>query len=311
MQELILADNSILLPNQGIDQSLYNRFFNFIDVKSKSIETYKRALRQFFKYMQKEVISRPERQDVLAFREKLKETLKPATVQAYIVAVRLFFKWLDQEGIYKNIAENIKGAKINIEHKKDSLTTNQVKTVLNNINQDTLQGKRDYAIFTLMLVGGLRTIEVNRANYDDLRTLGDNTVLYIQGKGKEEKTDYIKLPHKVEQALRAYIKEARIKNPKAPLFQSTSNNNKSARISTRTISGIIKSYLVASGYDNDRLTAHSLRHTAGTLNLKQGGTLEETQQLLRHSNINTTMIYLHHLERENNNSETRIAEAIF
>nr|WP_261008286.1 hypothetical protein [Staphylococcus haemolyticus] len=42
-----------------------------------------------------------------------------------------------------------------------------------------------------------------------------------------------------------------------------------------------------------------------------GGSLEETQQLLRHSNINTTMIYLHHLERSKNQSEKRIADALF
>ena len=95
------------------------------------------------------------------------------------------------------------------------------------------------------------------------------------------------------------------------LFVSTSNNNKGQRLTTRSISGIVKKRLKAAGYTSNRLTAHSLRHTAGTLNLMNGGTLEETQQLLRHSNINTTMIYLHHLERENNQSEKRIADALF
>jgi len=67
----------------------------------------------------------------------------------------------------------------------------------------------------------------------------------------------------------------------------------------------------AAGFNSERLTAHSLRHTAGTLNLLHGGTIQETQQLLRHSNINTTMIYLHNLNRANNHSEARIAAAIF
>jgi len=82
-------------------------------------------------------------------------------------------------------------------------------------------------------------------------------------------------------------------------------------MTTRSISGIVKDRFTGAGYDSERLTAHSLRHTAGTLNLLNGGTLEETQQLLRHSNINTTMIYLHHLDRAKNNSEARIAAAIF
>lgn len=67
----------------------------------------------------------------------------------------------------------------------------------------------------------------------------------------------------------------------------------------------------AAGYDSNRLTAHSCRHTAATLNLLAGASIQETQQLLRHSNINTTMIYLHNLERIKNNSEQRIDDLIF
>ena len=47
------------------------------------------------------------------------------------------------------------------------------------------------------------------------------------------------------------------------------------------------------------------------MNLLNGGTLQETQQLLRHKNIATTHIYLHNVERIKNNSEYRIARAIF
>lgn len=63
--------------------------------------------------------------------------------------------------------------------------------------------------------------------------------------------------------------------------------------------------------DSDFLTGHSMRHTAATLNLLNGGTVEETRQLLGHTNINTTLIYSHALERAKNNSEERIAKAIF
>jgi len=295
----------------GISPDLFDSFFNFIDAKPASIEGYKRALRQFFRYLAINNINQPTREDILNFREELKVDHKATTVQLYIVAVRLFFKWTEQTGLYKNIADNIKGAKISREHKKDYLTTKQVKAVLAGIDRNTLTGKRDYAIFALMLTGGLRTIEVSRANIEDVRTLGDGTVLYIQGKGREEKTDYVKLVAQVEEAIRDYLKAVGLVDVKSPLFASTSNNSKGLRLTTRTISGIIKEHLKQVGFNSDRLTAHSLRHTAGTLNLMNGGTLEETQQLLRHSNINTTMIYLHHIQRESNHSEQRIASALF
>ena len=82
-------------------------------------------------------------------------------------------------------------------------------------------------------------------------------------------------------------------------------------MTTRSISRVAKENLVAAGLESDRLTAHSLRHTAATLNLLNGGTVEETQQLLGHANIKTTLIYSHALERAKNESENRIAAAIF
>ena len=69
--------------------------------------------------------------------------------------------------------------------------------------------------------------------------------------------------------------------------------------------------MIQAGYNSDRLTAHSMRHTAGTLALLNGATPREVQQLLRHSNINTTMIYAHELDRARNNAELRVANAIF
>ena len=261
--------------------------------------------------MQEHGITHPVREDVIAYRDSLKESHKPTTVQNYITALRQFFKWTDQEGFYKNVADKIKGAKISNDHKKDYLSGKQVKTILDDISKEAEIDKRDYAILAVMVTGGLRAVEVVRANVEDLRTLGDTAVLYLQGKGRDEKTDYVKLPHPVEQALRAYLKGRQGIKEDQPLFTSTSNNNRGGRVTTRTISGLVKGRLVGAGYDSDRLTAHSLRHTAATLNLLNGGSLEETQQLLRHNNLNTTMIYVHSMNRAKNKSETRIADAIF
>jgi integrase/recombinase XerC len=179
------------------------------------------------------------------------------------------------------------------------------------IDTRTLTGKRDYAIMALMLTAGLRTIEITRSDITDMRTLGEHTVLYVQGKGKDSKGDFVKLAPQVEAAIRSYLNARGKAEAHSPLFTSTSNNSNGERMTTRSISGIVKARLIAAGYDSEFMTAHSLRHTAATINLLSGATLEETQQLLRHSNINTTLIYAHHLDRMKNNSEQRIAAAIF
>ena len=65
------------------------------------------------------------------------------------------------------------------------------------------------------------------------------------------------------------------------------------------------------GIDNRRVSAHSLRHTAATLNLLHGGTLDETKDLLGHHALETTLIYSHHISRLQNKSEERISNLLF
>jgi site-specific recombinase XerD len=66
----------------------------------------------------------------------------------------------------------------------------------------------------------------------------------------------------------------------------------------------------AAGFDSERLTSHSLRHTAITWSLQAGATLQEVQQFARHSSINTTQIYAHNLERLDNPCSMHISEIL-
>lgn len=307
---IVEGSNALQAP-QEITEDLYNSFIAYIDASQKTVETYTRAIRQFAKYMAENGIRRPVREDIIAYREWLKEDHKPTTVQNYITAVRLFFQWTEQEKLYPNIADHVKGAKLDRNHKKDYLTSRQVKKVLETAKEDSIIGLRDYAILAVMFTGGLRTIEVSRANIEDLRTAGDDTALYLQGKGHEERTDYVKLMPEVEDALRAYLTARGATDPKEPLFTSTSNNSKGKRISTRTVSGIVKEAFKNAGYNSEKLTAHSTRHTSVTLALMGGQKLEEVQQFARHKNLATTLIYAHNLDRAKNQCEATIAKAIF
>ena len=296
-----------------IDESLYNSFLNYLDVRPKSVETYRTAIKQFIKYLIENGITNPTRENIIAYREHLLEDHKPNTVQNYLTAVKLFFAWMEQEGLYKDIAHHVKGVKISKEHKKDYLTQHQSRRLLGSVDTSTITGKRDYALICLLITTGIRTIEAQRADVGDIETIGGYTALFIQGKGQDEKAQYVKIAEPVEDAIRDYLgsRSEKAAEKNEPLFASTSNNNKGERMTTRSIRRIVKGNLVNAGYNSDRLTAHSMRHTAATLNLLNGGTLEETQQLLRHQNISTTMIYSHALERAGNRSEERIASGLF
>lgn len=310
--QTVQSGRGISVASQTVGMELYQRFLTYLDAAPKTLETYTRALRQLFNYFALNGIQQPHREDITAFRDELKASgHKPTTVQNYITAAKLFFKWTAQEGLYPNITEHLKGAKLSREHKKDYLTSSQVKEVLESIERDTLKGLRDYAILTLMITGGLRTIEVVRADVGDMRTVGDFTVLYVQGKGREEKTEYIKMTPQVEKAVRAYLKTRGHTDETDPLFSSTSHCNLGQRMTTRSISGLVKERLKKAGYDSSRLTAHSLRHTAVTLSLLAGKDIAEVQQFARHANIATTMIYNHAIDKAKNGCGEAISKAIF
>ncbi len=295
----------------GFSPELFSRWVSFLDASEKTVATYSRAINRFLSFLLENGITQPTRETVIAYRDSLKATHKATTVSSYLAAVRLFFTWAEAEGLYKNVAAHVKGIRIEHGHKRDYLTSKQVGKMLGAIDRSSLKGLRDYALLSLMITSGLREISIIRANIGDLRPAGDNLVLYFQGKGREEKADYAKIPQPVEDALRAYLQARGEKDPEAPLFGSIANRNSGERMTTRSISRVAKERLVAVGLESDRLTGHSLRHTAATLNLLNGGSLEETQQLLGHRSISTTMIYSHALERAKNQSENRIAKAIF
>lgn len=311
MNELIPGTQGNLRTATGFSTDLFNNWIAYIDATPKTVQTYTRAVKQFVYYLQAEGISNPTRETIIAYKDSLAADHKATTINAYLMALKQFFKWTAQEGIYPNIAEHIKGAKLDKGFKKDYLTTKQTGKLLSTVDTTTLKGKRDYAILALMLCTGLRTIEVARANLEDLRTVADFTALYIQGKGHTERTDYVKVPAQVEDAIRAYLNARGKADDKAPLFTSIAHRNTGERMTTRSISRLVKDNLIEADLNSSRLTAHSLRHTAATIALLNGATPQETQQLLRHANINTTLIYSHALERAQNNSEDKIAGAIF
>jgi integrase/recombinase XerC len=288
-------------------------FIRFLDVSPRTFDTYRKALSRWTGYLEEQGIrgQQATREDIVAYRDGLKASKKPATVNLYLGVVRLFYQFCESRGLCPNIARHVKGVKISEGFKKDYLTSGQVRNVIGNIERNGAKGLRDYAVFALCVTAGLRTVEVARANIEDMRTLGGDRVLYIQGKGHGDKDALVKLVPEVEAAIMAYLKAAGTPEEGQPLFRSDAQRNRGGRLTTRSISRMIKNRLKGAGYNDSRLTAHSLRHTCATLNLLGGGSLEETQQLLRHKDISTTQIYSHALTRAGNNSEARVASAIF
>lgn len=306
------TSNKQLTFQQNKLEDLFNQFVIFIDATPNTIRTYRGSLKQWFIYLRQNQIIQPTAETVRQYRDYLQENgKKPTTVKNYIIAVKRFFTWTEEAGLYPNIARHIKSGRLSNNFKKDYLTGYQAKQILNHIDRSTVKGKRDYAMLVMMLTMGLRTIEVVRANVEDIRTKGNTTVLYVQGKGHADKDGLIRMPAHVESAIRDYLSVRRANDLSEPLFTSTSNHNANGRMTTRSIRRIVKTAFISAGYDSPRLTAHSTRHTAATLSLLNGATLQQTQELLRHRNIGTTEIYAHNIDVTTNPAANDVEEAIF
>lgn len=315
LTERNLAMNTMMTATNNLNayrdlESMKADFLSCIQGSERTKESYVKALRRFMEWLNNNGVTNPNRNTIVTYAKELKGAYKPNTVNAYLGVVRLFFSWLASNGLYPDIAANVKGAKTSRTFKKDYLTATQAKRVLEMIETSTPEGVRAKAITALAITTGLRVIEIARANREDLRSKGNKIVLYIQGKGREDRSEFVIVPDSVETLIREWLTLAPCKDEVSPLFQSLSNNNKGGRLSTRAISGDIKKRFKAAGYDSERLTAHSTRHTAITLSLLNGQTLEQAQQFARHQNIATTQIYAHHLNALENECSTTVADAI-
>ena len=226
-----------------------------------------------------------------------------------ITSVRRFYEWTEANKFYPNVAKGIKSPKRRQQFKKQPLLPAQATGLLNYYQA---KDSRDYAIISLLLRTGLRTIEVIRANVEDITFKGSQRVLLVQGKGRDEKDNFVLLTDKTYKPIEEYLNN-RIDQTSAPLFTSTSNNSKGERLSTRTISYIAKEGLKAIGLNEKAFTAHSLRHTTAVNILRAGGSLETAQFTLRHSNPATTQIYTATLteERRLQNSGEALIDSLY
>lgn len=299
----------------AITEELSGRFVKYIDAMPQTVATYKTGVRKLLAWLADKGIGRPTREDIAEYRDGLKASCKPASVSLYMSAARLFFRWTAEQGIYPNVAEHMKGAKLDRGHKRECLTSAAVRDVLSTAKGDSLAELRDYAVLAVMATCGLRCISITRANVEDLRTVAAGgelmPALYYQGKGREDKSAFVKLAPQVADAINAYLAARGKTGGEAPLFASVSHNSTGERLTTRSVSRLVKEHFQAAGYDRATLTAHSLRHTAATLALLNGEGLEQVREMLDHANINTTMVYAHAIERAKSTCEYTVAKAVF
>lgn len=306
-----------LLPTT---EALRGCFVDFLNIEVASgdaapdtVNTYLRRISQYINWCEAKGISPAlaTTSDVKAYRHYLikDKGQKSATISLTLTVIRRFYAAALSKGLVKeNPAVGIKPPreKVDAAERLTYLEEGELKQLLASLPHDeSLKSLRDLALLGIMALQGPRTVEIHRANFCNLVRSGSNWGLKVEGKGSLRTIPLRPdLAGVLWQYLEAREAKGEILTKESPLFVAVGNRFGGQRLSRRGIRWIVDEYLAGAGlkHANGRtLSAHSLRHTAGTLGLRGGASLRQVQDLLGHSDPKTTAIYAHVNERHANN----------
>ncbi len=283
-------------------KELKEDFINYIDVDSKTIRVYEDGIKSFIEYMQNNGIKNPTREDVINYRNAMRETKSSNTINSYMSSLRVFFNYLDQRNLYENITKDVKNVKTSKRLIKQTLSLEDCRKIYNSLT-DT----REKLVFSLAITTGLRAEEIATSKIENIKMYNGEYVLFIKGKKRDDESEYVKISNQVMEDIKAYIGNRVVGN----IFISTSNHNNGGGVTNATIRRIVKSILRRNGYDEETFSTHSLRRTCATIMYQNEASIYDIQQVLRHRSISTTSRYISQATRDNNHSEQMISNLLF
>ncbi len=223
----------------------------------------------------------------------------PATYNQRLAILSSFYEYaIKNEVLQRNPIERVERRNPNKQYQAKQIDTKKVKTGLAAIDRSTDEGKRDYAILSIMLATGKRVSEIANILYGDIQKQGDTVLLSWPRCKGNKKLDPDVLKEKTTRVLYEYLhmsygsKLGHLAND-APIWLSFSDRNKGKQIGARTIQRICETYLGTS-------KAHATRHTWAVAMMNQNATLAHIGRGLGHSNLKTTSDYLEELSAYEN-----------
>ena len=268
-------------------------FFNFLQNDKKlsenTLQSYKRDLKQFRKYLEENKINynRVKEEDIQNYIAELQEEGKKASsISRCIASIRSFYQFvLKNKKIKVDPTVNIQSPKIE-KRVPNVLTAKEVELLLKQPDDVDLKGIRDKAMLEFAYATGMRVTEIISLDIDDVNL----EEAYVICKGAK-KQRIIPLGSMCLKALTEYINEARgilIKNEdEKALFVNVNGG----RLTRQGFWKIIKFYKEQAHITKD-ITPHVLRHSFATHLLQNGADIRAIQTMLGHSDISSTQVYM-------------------
>ena len=284
------TSQSLVIANP---QEKAERVFDLLDVSEATRADYKYRIGLFLDFTSEKGFNC---NSFLEFKRALAERtdLAVSTKNKYLATAKIFLKEANRQGaLPADITQNVKTFSQNKKHKRDGLNDEEIATLQSKLKElpETPRNLRLKAILSLLVLQGLRQVEVIRLDVKDIDFISKTA--FIQGKGQDDK-EPINLHPEAVKALQAYLKSNKIAD--GALFISQSNNSKKQRLTTRTIRDIVKETLNASGIEK---TTHGFRHYFTTTLIKTyKGDLLEVAQYTRHKSLEMLQVYNDNINRK-------------
>ena len=168
-----------------------------------------------------------------------------------------------------------------------AISPEHARLAIESCKRHTAVGRRDRAVLLLLARLGLRSNEVAALALDDVDwTAG---CLRVRGKGRHD--GLLPLPPDVGEAIAAYLQDGRPISDDRHLFLRSRAPIRAFRNSAVAVASIVKHALERAGIDAPHEGAHQFRHALAVSLLRQGASLPEIGELLRHRSPQVTTVY--------------------
>ncbi len=277
------------------DEQIISMFLTTSSRSKYTLRNYRRAIDRFRQFISFKPLREVTWQEIEVYKISLlqgfcaknQRSLSPAAVAVLIAPLRSLYKWGSDSNIGilpNNPTTCIRTPKIQVNSKNHYLTKREVSLLLNQLKA---QGERNYLMGLTFVLMGLRISELISIQWGHFHTDPSETYNWLTvADGKGGKQREIKVPQLLWKLYKEYGNNGSILARDQRIFP----------LSSRQIEKIIQKAREKINLGK-QVTPHWLRHTNATLALLHGASLQQVQETLGHSHINTTQRYLHTVEQ--------------
>lgn len=262
------------------------------ELDKKTLKAYRIDLRQYFEYV---CMDNPDKEKIEEYITQLHKNYKQKTVKRKIASIKAFYNYLEENEI---IAEN-PFRKIKVKFKETVtlpriIPREEIEKLLNHMYQCLNEHNktfrkymlRDIAVIEVFFATGARVYEISNIREESINL--NTGLIRLMGKGGKER--YVQISNtSVLEVLKKYYDENKQTIRKCDYFFI---NNRENRYTEQSIRMMLKKYTKQAGIERN-ITPHMFRHSFATYLIEEGVDVSCVQQILGHSSIKTTQIYIH------------------